>query len=314
MAAPAASAGLPAGDFGGYTGDSYCTPSQLEGSAAPTGFDPNGSDYEGPNNTFSNISPDETTGVVNFTSPLLPGQSTYFSLEESLEPGDVAITYGYWMVASDGGIFAYNAPYYGSMGGKPLAAPIVGIGADPATGGYWEVASDGGLFAFNAPFFGSMGGKPLNQPIVAMVATPDGLGYWEVAKDGGIFSFGDAAFYGSMGGKPLNKPIVGISSAANGQGYYEVASDGGLFNFGPGTILPGLHGRQAAQPADGGHGVVGEWLPGGGVRRRPLRLQRTLLRLAGVDAAQQAGGRDGGDARWRRLLGGGNRRWDLQLR
>ena len=243
---------LPVGDFGGYTGDSYCTPSQLEGGAAPSGFDPNGSDYEGPNNTFSNISPDETTGVVNFTTPLQPGQSTYFSLEESLEPGDVAITYGYWLVASDGGIFAYNAPYYGSMGGKPLVAPIVGIAADPSTGGYWEVASDGGLFAFNAPFFGSMGGKPLNQPIVAMVATPDGLGYWEVAKDGGIFSFGDAAFYGSMGGKPLNKPIVGISSAANGQGYYEVASDGGLFNFGPGTSFQGsMGGRALNQPMVG---------------------------------------------------------------
>ena len=248
--------GAEVGGFGeppaGYTGDSYCDASQLAGSAGPTGSDPNGSDYEGPNNTYSNISPDETTGVVNFDSPLLPGQSTYFSLEEGLVPGDVAITYGYWLVASDGGIFAYNAPYYGSMGGKPLVAPIVGIAADPSTGGYWEVASDGGLFAFNAPFFGSMGGKPLNQPIVAMVATPDGLGYWEVAKDGGIFSFGDASFYGSMGGKPLNKPIVGISSAANGLGYYEVASDGGLFNFGPGTSFQGsMGGRALNQPMVG---------------------------------------------------------------
>jgi hypothetical protein len=30
-------------------------------------------------------------------------------------------------MASDGGIFAYNAPFHGSMGGKPLNAPIVGI-------------------------------------------------------------------------------------------------------------------------------------------------------------------------------------------
>ena len=91
-----------------------------------------------------------------------PGQSTYFSLEESLEPNQVSVEFGYWMAASDGGIFAYDAPFFGSMGGKPLNKPIVGITADPKTGGYWEVASDGGLFAFNAPFFGSMGGKPLN--------------------------------------------------------------------------------------------------------------------------------------------------------
>ena len=44
------------------------------------------------------------------------------------------------------------------MGGYPLNRPVVGIGADAATGGYWLVASDGGIFAFGAPFFGSTGG------------------------------------------------------------------------------------------------------------------------------------------------------------
>ena len=77
---------------------------------------------------------------------------------------------GYWEVASDGGIFAYKAPFFGSMGGKPLNAPIVDISEYPTTGGYYEVASDGGIFAFSAPFFGSMGGKPLNAPIVGIAA------------------------------------------------------------------------------------------------------------------------------------------------
>ncbi|HEV7958660.1 MAG TPA: hypothetical protein VGP11_04270, partial [Acidimicrobiales bacterium] len=63
---------------------------------------------------------------------------------------------------------ADSANFYGSMGGKSLNKPIVGMAYDPNTGGYWEVASDGGLFAFNAPFFGSMGGKPLDKPIVGM--------------------------------------------------------------------------------------------------------------------------------------------------
>ncbi len=35
---------------------------------------------------------------------------------------------GYWFVASDGGIFSYgDAKFYGSMGGKHLNAPIVGV-------------------------------------------------------------------------------------------------------------------------------------------------------------------------------------------
>jgi hypothetical protein len=137
---------------------------------------------------------------------------------------------GYDMAASDGGIFAYHSPFFGSMGGKPLNKPVVGLTIDPATDGYYEVASDGGMFAFRAPFFGSMGGKPLIAPIVAMAFDSLTGGYYEVASDGGIFAF-DAPFYGSMGGKPLNKPIVGIAFDPLTGGYYEVASDGGLFAF-----------------------------------------------------------------------------------
>jgi hypothetical protein len=142
-------------------------------------------------------------------------------------------TRGYWEAASDGGLFALQAPYYGSQGGKPLNEPVVGVAATPDGRGYWEVASDGGIFNYgDAGFLGSMGGKPLNKPIVGIAAAPDGKGYWEVASDGGIFNFGDAGFYGSMGGKPLNKPVVGIAATPDGKGYWEVASDGGIFNFG----------------------------------------------------------------------------------
>jgi SpoIID/LytB domain protein len=141
---------------------------------------------------------------------------------------------GYLMLAADGGIFSFgNAPFYGSMGGKPLNAPIKSFTKTPSGTGYWEVASDGGIFSFgDAAFYGSMGGKPLNKPIVGMASTPSGHGYWLVASDGGVFAFGDAAFYGSMGGKPLNKPIVGMTPTPSGKGYWFVASDGGIFAYG----------------------------------------------------------------------------------
>ena len=138
----------------------------------------------------------------------------------------------YDMVASDGGIFSFGSPFYGSMGGKPLNQPIVGMAATPDGKGYWLVASDGGIFSFgDAQFYGSMGGTPLNKPVVGMAATPDGKGYWMVASDGGIFSFGDAQFHGSMGGTPLNKPVVGMASDPTTGGYWMVASDGGIFSF-----------------------------------------------------------------------------------
>ena len=136
----------------------------------------------------------------------------------------------YWTVASDGGIFAFDAPFYGSIGGRPLNAPIVGMAVDPVTDGYWLVASDGGIFAFNAPYSGSMGGKHLNSPIVGMAVDPATQGYWLVAADGGIFAF-NAPYSGSMGGQPLNRPIVGMTADPSTQGYWMVASDGGIFAF-----------------------------------------------------------------------------------
>ena len=145
-----------------------------------------------------------------------------------------AATPGYWMVASDGGIFSFgDARFFGSTGNIRLNQPIVGIAATPTGNGYWMVATDGGIFSFgDARFFGSTGNIKLNKPIVGMAATPSGNGYWLVATDGGIFSFGDARFYGSTGNIKLNKPIVGMAATPSGKGYWFVASDGGIFSFG----------------------------------------------------------------------------------
>jgi hypothetical protein len=141
---------------------------------------------------------------------------------------------GYWMVGSDGGVFASgDAQFYGSTGNLHLNKPIVGMAATPSGNGYWFVASDGGIFANgDAQFYGSTGGMALNKPIVGMAATPSGNGYWLVASDGGIFAYGDAQFHGSTGGMVLNKPVVGMAATQSGNGYWLVASDGGIFAYG----------------------------------------------------------------------------------
>jgi hypothetical protein len=166
-------------------------------------------------------------------------------LLESFNPAPA----GYYEVATDGGIFAFTVPFHGSMGGKPLNAPIVTAAADPLTGGYYEVASDGGIFAFTAPFHGSMGGKPLNEPIVGMAFDTRTGGYYEVASDGGLFAF-TAPFHGSMGGKPLNEPIVGMAFDPTTGGYWEVASDGGLFSF-TAPFLGSMGGKPLVKPIVG---------------------------------------------------------------
>ena len=141
---------------------------------------------------------------------------------------------GYWIVGSDGGVYAYgSAPFKGSTGAMKLNRPVVGLAPTPSGEGYWLVASDGGIFSFgDASFRGSTGAITLNKPIVGMTSTPSGKGYWLVASDGGIFAFGDAAFKGSTGAMTLNRPIVGMSATKSGQGYWLVASDGGIFAFG----------------------------------------------------------------------------------
>ena len=141
---------------------------------------------------------------------------------------------GYWLVASDGGVFNYgDAGFYGSAGSIQLNKPIVGMAATADGKGYWLVASDGGIFNYgDAGFDGSAGSIQLNKPVVGMAATADGKGYWLVASDGGIFNYGDAGFDGSTGSIQLNKPIVGMAATADDKGYWLVASDGGIFNYG----------------------------------------------------------------------------------
>ncbi len=70
---------------------------------------------------------------------------------------------GYWIEGNDGGVFSFGAaPFLGSMGGRPLAAPVVGMAATAGGHGYWLVGADGGVFSFgDASFFGSRSGQPL---------------------------------------------------------------------------------------------------------------------------------------------------------
>jgi peptidoglycan hydrolase-like amidase len=141
---------------------------------------------------------------------------------------------GYWVNATDGGIFSFgNAQFYGSTGSIHLNQPVVAIASTHDAAGYWEVATDGGVFSFgDASFLGSTGSIRLNKPMVGMATTPDGGGYWLVASDGGIFAYGDAQFYGSTGSLRLNKPVIGMVPTHDGGGYWLIASDGGLFAFG----------------------------------------------------------------------------------
>ena len=143
-------------------------------------------------------------------------------------------SHGFWLASADGEVTPIDgAPYFGSVPGLRLYAPIVGMAATPGGKGYWLVAMDGAVFPFgDAVYYGSLVNKHLADPVVGMAATPGGKGYWLVLANGGVFSFGNARFYGSMAGHHLNEPVVGMAATPSGKGYWLVAADGGVFSFG----------------------------------------------------------------------------------
>jgi hypothetical protein len=140
---------------------------------------------------------------------------------------------GYWLVASDGGIFAFgDAPFYGSTGAIHLNQPIVGMAPTSDGKGYWMVAADGGVFSFgDAGFYGSTGNITLRQPIVSMSNTAADKGYWMVAADGGVFSFGDAKFLGSSAGT-APEPVSRLVATGTSDGYWVVQQNGTMQAFG----------------------------------------------------------------------------------
>jgi ligand-binding sensor domain-containing protein len=76
---------------------------------------------------------------------------------------------GYWLVASDGGIFAFDAPFRGSMGAVKLNKPVTGMVR--YGNGYLMVGEDGGIFSFSdKAFVGSLGANPPAKPITSVAA------------------------------------------------------------------------------------------------------------------------------------------------
>jgi len=144
---------------------------------------------------------------------------------------------GYWLVASDGGVFTVgDSGFHGSASGVHLHQPVVGIASTPSGNGYWLAGADGGVFTGgDAQFHGSAAKTRLGGHVVGIAATPDGGGYWLAGADGGVLTGGDAHFYGSAARLHLKAPIVGIAATPDGGGYWLVASDGGVFTFGDAT-------------------------------------------------------------------------------
>jgi hypothetical protein len=146
--------------------------------------------------------------------------------------------HGYFMVASDGGVFAFgDARFEGSCPGiGSCLGAAVAVMPDRSGNGYWLVTSRGAVYSFgDAPFYGSPSG---GTPVVSAVATPDGHGYWIVESNGAVYSFGDANPMGQpVGYVNAYNPAAAIFSTSDGRGYWVAAARGDVFSFGDAPYL-----------------------------------------------------------------------------
>jgi hypothetical protein len=119
----------PSATIFSFDGDGLCTPLQWPAAPAITpancpgtqGFGPTG--YEGPNNTFTNISSNTLTGTVVFTSPIPAGGSAYWGLEEALQAGQ--------LLSGTGGAPITTAP---KLIGKSVHFSVICVGSSACTG------------------------------------------------------------------------------------------------------------------------------------------------------------------------------------
>ena len=184
---------------------------------------------------------------------------------------------GYWLLAGDGGVFAFGAGFAGSAASDPQRCPAVttdrsepngtcfSIAANPIGHGYWVLNGDtGAIYPFgDSLFYGdpaeAFAGVPREfVPIGrAIVATPTGHGYWVLEAGlsglGSVRAFGDAVFYGDTVQQATAHAGVPVALVAthDGRGYWIVDSDGGVFGFGDAVFLGSMGGRTLNQPVVG---------------------------------------------------------------
>jgi hypothetical protein len=169
---------------------------------------------------------------------------------------------GYWLAGADGGIFAFNAPFYGSGALHPgapgpcavVAGQITGNGSQrsnlsnglgcnavaaiPNGLGYWLLnAYNQGIGPFPASLFPPPNGcTSLNGATgiwTGIASSTTGAGFWAVSSNGAVLGCGDVPPpYGGLASVPLNALVVGMAPTPDGKGYWLVAADGGIFTFG----------------------------------------------------------------------------------
>ncbi|MGH9038835.1 MAG: fibronectin type III domain-containing protein [Acidimicrobiia bacterium] len=168
------------------------------------------------------------TGTPPAGSPTTP--------DPAASGASVAGRSGYWMLESDGHVYAFgDAAHLGDAGQRQRGADAVDLEPTPSGAGYWILDHRGAVSAHgDATHHGDVNRAVLatGETATSLSATPTAQGYWVFTSRGRVLPFGDATFLGDMSTVALNGPVLDSIPTPTGRGYYMVASDGGIFTFG----------------------------------------------------------------------------------
>jgi hypothetical protein len=197
-------------------------------------------------------------------------------------------TPGYWLVGADGGVFSFDAPFFGSGASQcaessaPFGGPIFCAAAIAST-------PDGGGYTILTPFEFSVGpnqqpalasqfgnatgsasctthfdasGGPTSVPLdegfswVGIASTPSGHGFWLVNQGGEIATCGDASYFGQPGLGTSDVigifPYpIGMAATPDGKGYWVADSDGGVFAYGDARYFGSMGNQHLNAPVVG---------------------------------------------------------------
>ena len=150
---------------------------------------------------------------------------------------------GYFMVASDGGVFAFgDAAFEGSCPGLGgCAGSAVAVMPDASGRGYWLVTNAGAVYSFgDARYLGAPGNA--GWPVTSAVRTPSGNGYWILNAAGTVSGYGDAANLGNAIGYPPGNAASAIFTDIPGDGYGVATQNGTVTTFGGVPSYGGMNG------------------------------------------------------------------------
>ena len=207
-------------------------------------------------------------------------------------------TGGYWVVASNGTVKGFNAPFHGETlvpsGGWGQHPAAVAIAGAPDGSGYYVLRANGAVYSYGAKGHGSLAGHLFYRtiaPVVAVALAVDPVtgGYWIATSTGRVANF-DAPTFGSpivdAHGKYGGVPISALAATANGRGYYVLLTNGAIDAYGttphgsvtaPNTVPEGaVASAVAVDPKSGGYYVALDNTPLGGYLN-PMRALTSLL-------------------------------------